>query len=82
MVLCITGLLGFLLGSTLLRSEAIFLEIINCQLSYDKEAWLLISRILLTKLLPGLFEVSGEIAKDVGEADQDGRTFLVLLHRV
>ena len=37
---------------------------------------------MLTKLLPGLFKVSGQIAKDIGKADQDGRTFLVLLHGV
>ena len=82
MVPCVSGLLGLLLGGTLLRSEAIFLEIIYCQLSYDHEARLLICCILLTELLPGLFEVSGEVAKDVGEADQNGRAFLVLLHGV
>ena len=34
----IAGLLGLLLGGSLLRSEAIFLEIIYRQLSYDHEA--------------------------------------------
>lgn len=73
-------LLRSLLLSFLSRLVFVFLKVVDGQLHDCEQTRLFIVAVILTKLLSGFLEIGCQVAKDVGQTDQDGRTFLVLHH--
>lgn len=75
-------LFSSLLLGVLIRLVFIFLKVVDCKFHDCEETRLFIVTITFAKLLPRFFEIGGQVTQDVSKTDKNGRTFLVLHHRL